>query len=65
MSYVEKKTRLFNTIDEPPEMPRKRSDGRLKTYHSATDARAWSDITEEQRVYILDLVKQGSGKVLF
>lgn len=65
MSYVGKKTRLFNTIEEPPELPRKHSDGRLKSYNSATDTRAWSDISQEQRDYILDLVRRGDGKVTF
>lgn len=61
-SYVNKKIRVFKEAGDI-EVIRKRSDGRMKTYTSATDARAWCDSTEERRQHILDLVRQGDGKV--
>lgn len=63
-SYVNKKDRAFrdaNTLDLNP----RRSEGRLKTYPSATDARAWCDETEERRQYIIDLIKKDIAKVLW
>ncbi|XP_044268560.1 centromere protein F-like [Tribolium madens] len=63
MSYVNKKIRVFKEAGDI-EIHRKRSDGRMKTYTSATDARAWCDSTEDRRQHILDLVRQGDGKGL-
>lgn len=63
MSYVAKKTRVFKGLDDPPEVLRKRSEGRMKTYPSATDTRAWAEESEDRRTHILDLIKEGGGKV--
>lgn len=40
-----------------PELARKRSDGRMKTYGSATDARVWATRDDDRRNYILDIIK--------
>lgn len=53
MTYVNKRTRAFQNQNEL-QLTRVRSEGRMKTYQSAQDLRAWSDITEERRQYILD-----------
>ncbi|XP_057651994.1 uncharacterized protein LOC130891355 [Diorhabda carinulata] len=53
MSYVNKRTRVFQNQNDL-QIVRARSEGRMKTYQSAQDVRAWSDITEERRQYILD-----------
>lgn len=54
---------MFRDTDTAPQVARKRSEGRMKTYPSATDARAWSDETEERRQHIIDLIKQDMAKV--
>ncbi|CAH1280640.1 unnamed protein product [Diabrotica balteata] len=53
MSYITKGSRIFESSSylEPPRL---RSEGRMKTYSSATDLRAWSDVVEERRQHILD-----------
>lgn len=61
MSYAYNKDRIFRAKpsgDEKAEVTRKRSEGRMKTYDSCTDNRAWSIDEEEKRKYLLDLVKK-------
>lgn len=63
-SYVHKKDRAFrdaNTLDLVP----RRSEGRMKTYPSTTDARAWCDEIEERRQHIIDLIRKDISKVVF
>lgn len=62
MTYVHKKMRMFKKIDDV-QFCWKRSDGRMKNYQSALDARAWCANLGDRRQYILDLVKRGDGKV--
>lgn len=62
-SYVNKKTRVFQDGGDAPEVVRKRSEGRMKSYPSATDARAWCIINEDRRQHILELIRVGGGKV--
>ena len=62
MSYVNKKIGAFREAGDI-EVQLNRSDGRMKVYASATDARAWCDISEDRRQYILELVKRDYGKV--
>lgn len=62
MSYVSKKTRIFREAGDI-EVSLKHSDGRLKSYQSAVDPRAWCDSREDRRQYILELIRQGNGKV--
>ncbi|KAJ8920804.1 hypothetical protein NQ315_004945 [Exocentrus adspersus] len=62
-TYIQKKGRLFlDRGDIKPE--RRRSEGRLKTYPSAIDVRAWCDIIEDRRQHILELVNKGREKCL-
>lgn len=63
-SYVNKKQRAFNDANTPDLAPR-RSEGRMKTYPSATDARAWSDENEERRQHIVELIRKDISKVCF
>ncbi|XP_063918453.1 myosin-8-like [Zophobas morio] len=63
MSYVNKKIGAFREAGDI-EVQLNRSDGRMKVYASATDARAWCDISEDRRQYILELVKRDYGKGL-
>ncbi|XP_057671291.1 uncharacterized protein LOC130903042 isoform X3 [Diorhabda carinulata] len=68
MTYVNKRTRAFQNPNEL-QITRVRSEGRMKTYQSAQDLRAWSDITEERRQYILDYQSKPrlglhSGKII-
>ena len=62
MSYVNKKLRAFHDVNHV-EVRRKRSEGRMKTYISAIDARSWCGSKEDRRQHILDLIRQGDGKV--
>lgn len=62
MTYASQKMRMFKNFDEV-QLCWKRSDGRMKNYQSALDARAWCDSREDRKQYILDLVKRGDGKV--
>lgn len=63
MSYINRKGKLFN-VSGDGELVKKRSDGRMKTYRSATDARAWCNDSEERRQYILECVsRREQGKV--
>ncbi|KAG5880206.1 hypothetical protein JTB14_018997 [Gonioctena quinquepunctata] len=55
-----RKTRAFRTPSEG-DLTRVRSEGRMKQYPSATDARAWSDIVEERRQHILELHARNKG----
>lgn len=59
-SYVNKKERAFR---EGHELLPRRSEGRMKTYPSATDARAWCDVTEDRRQHIIELIRQDISKV--
>lgn len=61
-SYLNRKTRAFREENDV-EVAARRSEGRLKNYPSATDARAWGDDIEERRQYILDLIKKDVAKV--
>ncbi|KAJ3654179.1 hypothetical protein Zmor_013387 [Zophobas morio] len=63
MSYVNKKLRAFHDVNHV-EVRRKRSEGRMKTYISAIDARSWCGSKEDRRQHILDLIRQGDGKGL-
>lgn len=63
-SYVNEKTRVFRDPCDTVEPGRKRSEGRMKTYPSATDARAWTIVNEDRRQHILELIQYGGGKVL-
>lgn len=64
-SYISKKDFVFlDAARGEPELARKRSDARMKTYGSATDARAWSTPDEERRKYILDLMRCPHKKVM-
>lgn len=71
-TFISKKDRVFYDCCEcgEPELIRKRSDGRMKTYESATDTRVWATKDEDRRNYIVDLVKgqrgytPGSSKVV-
>lgn len=60
-SFVNKKSRAFRDAGDNQLIPR-RSEGRLKTYPSATDARAWCDETEERRQHIVDLIRGNVAK---
>lgn len=62
MSYVHKKDRVFREAGDTV-VRAKHSDGRLKSYQSALDARAWCNSKEDRRQYILELIRQGNGKV--
>lgn len=53
MSYINKKTKIFNGRNEQFPLT-VRSEGRIKDYFSALDLRAWSDIVEERRQHILE-----------
>ncbi|XP_018333953.1 girdin-like [Agrilus planipennis] len=55
MSYVAKKANCFKDEGFEELLPR-RSEGRLKAYRSATDARCWTDECEDRRQYILELL---------
>lgn len=57
-SYVNKKSRIFREAGEPQPLLPKRSEGRLKRYPSATDARAWTLENEERRQHILEILQQ-------
>uniref|UniRef100_A0A6P7F3Y1 Uncharacterized protein LOC114326277 n=1 Tax=Diabrotica virgifera virgifera TaxID=50390 RepID=A0A6P7F3Y1_DIAVI len=59
MSYIAKGPRIFRNSSNL-EPPRLRSEGRMKTYSSATDLRAWSFVVEERRQHILDYEAKGS-----
>lgn len=61
-SYVHKKQRAFRDVNTAELLPR-RSEGRMKTYPSATDARAWCDETEERRQHIIELIRKDISKV--
>ncbi|KAK4879351.1 hypothetical protein RN001_007497 [Aquatica leii] len=56
MSYVRHKSRAFRDAGDIPEVVRRRSEGRLKSYPSTEDARAWCDITDDRRQQILDYI---------
>lgn len=62
-SYVNKKSRVFKEAGDVQDVNRKRSEGRMKTYPSTTDARAWCIVNEDRRQHILELIKLGGGKV--
>lgn len=64
MSYVAHKARVFRDAGDLPDVVRKRSEGRMKTYPSATDARAWGVDGEDRRQHLLDLVKADHEKVI-
>nr|XP_023028951.1 stress response protein NST1-like [Leptinotarsa decemlineata] len=64
MSYVNKKTRVFRQLPEDAEVIHVRSEGRMKDYPSATDARAWSDNVEERRQHILEYQAKNKGPCL-
>ncbi|CAH1961197.1 unnamed protein product [Acanthoscelides obtectus] len=53
MSYINKRYKLFEERPRSGLVP-VRSEARIKSYDSATDARAWSDIVEERRQHILE-----------
>lgn len=61
-TYVHKKQRAFRDANNVELLPR-RSEGRMKTYPSATDARAWCDETEERRQHIIELIRRDIKKV--
>lgn len=60
-SYVQKKSRVFKEAGEPQPLLPKRSEGRLKRYPSATDARAWTLENEDRRQHILEFLQQKGG----
>lgn len=63
MSYVNHKTRLFRDAGDIPGVVKRRSEGRMKIYPSATDARTWCVETERRRQQILDLIRSDIEKV--
>ncbi|KAJ8954425.1 hypothetical protein NQ318_011100, partial [Aromia moschata] len=64
MSYINKKTKVF--LEGPPvKVIPVRSEARLKSYRSSTDARAWSDVVEERRQHILEYVAKNKEGTCF
>ena len=63
MSYVGRKTLMFRHQDDPVAPGVKRSEARLKTYLSETDARSWTTEREGRRQHILELIRRKIGKV--
>lgn len=57
MSFVAHKSLAFRDVGDVPLVIRKRSEGRLKTYPSVADARAWCVDTDDRRQHILDLIR--------
>ncbi|XP_031343759.1 nuclear anchorage protein 1-like [Photinus pyralis] len=62
MSYAGHKSRIFRDDGDIPEVIRRRSEGRLKSYPSTQDARAWTNDGEERRQQILDLINSDIQK---
>nr|CAD7399431.1 unnamed protein product [Timema cristinae] len=57
MTFINKRIRLFEDGDKAGILVRKRSEGRLKEYESATDIRSWCLNTEDHRRYLLELAR--------
>lgn len=58
-TFADKNIRIFRTRskEQLARLKRKRSDGRLKSFCSATDNRAWRDKEDERKRHILELFK--------
>lgn len=61
MSFITKRERVFNEYDLF-DLPA-RNEGKLKTYASCTDARAWSHFCSDKTEHLVEIIKRNNETV--